>query len=313
MKVFLTLFVCVISNVFSAAVFAKDVSGAKDHTLISRYQGAEIKAFNEIDYDEYALGVAPVKNGKVETRAIEGKITTIISTFQVFKNYKSVLKQHGFEKIFTCTTKNCGNYFPKNLIAGTNSEFTYNTVDVYNMGPQSDYRFLSGKFEKNGKPVYVSLLISKNKYNKDVYVAQEIIESTEMQQEQITIDLKSLDQAINKTGKATLHGIQFEHNSAKLTADSLRVVDVLAGYLKLNSAASYFVVGHTDSSGEYAFNIKLSKSRAQTIKKSLKSKGVSEKKLFAVGVAQVAPVASNKDEQGRAKNRRVELVLKKAG
>lgn len=319
MKSLLVVLVCVLSAVFSASVFSKDVAGSKDHNLMSRYKGAEIKAFNEIDYDEYALGVAPVKAGELETKALEGKITTIIysldkklSTFQIYKNYESVLKKHGFKKIFSCTNKNCGSYFPLKLIKDTNSEFTYNTVDIYNMGPTADFRYLSGRFEKKGKPVYVSLLISKNKYSKQVYVAQEVIELTEMEMDQISIDLKSLEQAIEQTGKVTLHGINFEHNSAKLTADSSRTVDILATYLKQNSSFSYFVVGHTDSNGEYAFNLKLSKARAETIKKSLKSKGVKDKNLFAVGVAQVSPVASNNDEQGRAKNRRVELVLKKS-
>ena len=132
-----------------------------------------------------------------------------------------------------------------------------------------------------------------------------------MEQNQITIDLKSLDQSINQTGKATLHGINFESNSAKLTNDSSNTVDILAKYLKKNKGASYFVVGHTDNKGEYAFNLKLSADRAKTIKKSLQAKGIPEINLFAVGIAQVAPVASNNDEQGRAENRRVELVLKK--
>jgi len=311
------ILICSYLAFFSATLSAKDVKGSKDHPLMSRYKGAEIKAFNEIDYDEYALGVGAAKNKKVETKAVEGKITTIIyeadktlSTFQVMKNYEAALKRNKFEKYFSCTNKNCGKYFPKYLLQGTNSENTYLPMDIYNMDDRADYKYISGKFEKKGKPVYVSLLIFKNKHNKKVFIGQEIVESKEMQLDQITIDLKSLEQAINQTGKATLHGINFEHNSAKLTEDSLNTVDILAMYLKQNSAASYFVVGHTDSNGEYAFNMKLSKERAQTIKKSLQAKGLPEKNLVAVGVAQVAPVASNKDEQGRAENRRVELVLK---
>lgn len=317
MNKFLIILVCILSGTFSTALLAKDAKGSKDHPLMSRYKGAEIKAFNETDYDEYALGAGTVKNGKVETKAIEGKISTIIykldkklSTFQVFKNYESVLKRHGFEKILSCTSKTCGAHFPKLLIKGTGSEVTYNAVDVYNMDSRADYRYLSGSFDNKGKTVYVSLLISKNKFNKQVFVAQEIVETTEMEMDQITIDLKSLEQAINQTGKATLHGINFEHNSAMLTKSSSGTVDILATYLKQNSKASYFVVGHTDSNGDYALNMKLSKERAETIKKSLQAKGLPEKNLFAVGVAQVAPVASNKDEQGRAENRRVELVLK---
>jgi len=54
---------CVLSDAFSAALFAKDVPGSKDHSLISRYKGAEIKAYNKMDCNEYALGIAVVKYG----------------------------------------------------------------------------------------------------------------------------------------------------------------------------------------------------------------------------------------------------------
>jgi len=166
------LFIGTLLAVFPAVLLAKDAPGSKDHPLLSRYKGAEIKKYNEIDYDEYTLGVGPEKNGKIETKSLEGKITTIIykldkklSTFQVFKNYESALEKKGYKKIFTCTNKDCGASFPKKLIKGTNREITYNPVDVYNMKPKSDYRYLSGSFDKEGKLVYVSLLISKKIIN----------------------------------------------------------------------------------------------------------------------------------------------------
>ncbi|HED38740.1 MAG TPA: DUF4892 domain-containing protein, partial [Ignavibacteria bacterium] len=289
MKNLFIIFAFIITAVLSPDLLAKDASGSKDHPLLSRYKGAEIIKYNAIDYDEYALGISPVKNGKIETKSLEGKITTIIykldkklSTFQVFKNYESALKRHGFKKTFTCTNKNCGDYFPKKLVIGTNREITYNPVDVYNMKPTSDFRYLSGSFEKQGKLIHVSLLISKNKYNNQVFVAQDIVESTEMQQGLITIDLKSLDQAISQTGKATLHGLNFESNSAQLTSESSKAVEIIAKYLKQNAESSYFVVGHTDNNGEYAFNLKLSEDRAKMIKKSLQAKGIPGNKLVAV-------------------------------
>ena len=169
------LFIGTLLAVFPAVLLAKDAPGSKDHPLLSRYKGAEIKGYNEIDYDEYALGIAPVIKSQLKTKLIEGKITTIVysldkklSTLQVFRNYELALKRHGFKKIFTCTRKNCGHYFPKRLIKGTNSERTYKGVDIYNLSAKSDFRYLSGSFEVKGKLVYVSLLVSKRSNKKNV-------------------------------------------------------------------------------------------------------------------------------------------------
>ncbi|HDM74891.1 MAG TPA: OmpA family protein, partial [Deltaproteobacteria bacterium] len=69
------------------------------------------------------------------------------------------------------------------------------------------------------------------------------------------------------------------------------------------------VVGHTDNVGKINYNMKLSKARAAAVVKELVTKyNISPKRLAAYGVAALAPVASNKTEEGRAKNRRVELV-----
>jgi flagellar motor protein MotB len=70
-----------------------------------------------------------------------------------------------------------------------------------------------------------------------------------------------------------------------------------------------FVVGHTDTIGDPAMNLKLSQARAQSVVSALTTKhGIPASRLFSFGAGPYAPIASNKDEEGRAKNRRVELV-----
>ena len=297
-------------------VQAQDIKDSKDHPVISRYKGAEIKAFAVIDYDEYNLGIGPEKSGVVKTKLLEGKITTIIysadnklSTLQIYRNYRSGLNLQGFKEIFSCTNKNCGHFFPRELLKGTNSEITYLPMDIYNLNEKADFRYISGTLVKKGKPVYISLLISKNKYSKAVFIGQEIIELTEMLKNQVTIDLTSLEQHIQDAGKATLHGISFEYNSATLTKESSKVVNVLAQYLNKHPQNKYFVVGHTDNQGSYSYNLNLSKNRADTIKKVLVKDGITDTRLSSVGIAQVSPITSNSSDQGRQQNRRVELVL----
>ena len=83
----------------------------------------------------------------------------------------------------------------------------------------------------------------------------------------------------------------------------------IAKLLHQNKGLKLYVVGHTDNVGKLDYNMKLSKARADAVLKELVMKyKVSAQRLKAYGVGSLAPVASNKSDEGRAKNRRVELV-----
>lgn len=106
-----------------------------------------------------------------------------------------------------------------------------------------------------------------------------------------------------------LRTVNFEFNSDRLTApaqDSLgQVAAALAGQPDLNVE----IDGHTDSVGSPAYNLKLSKKRAESVKAYLISKGVNGSKLYAQGFGKTKPIASNDTEEGRAENRRVEFQV----
>jgi outer membrane protein OmpA-like peptidoglycan-associated protein len=85
----------------------------------------------------------------------------------------------------------------------------------------------------------------------------------------------------------------------------------MAALLKAQPAWRVFIVGHTDNVGSYDANQALSQQRAQTVVAALATApyAIDPKRLVAKGVANIAPVASNGDDAGRARNRRVEMVL----
>ena len=83
----------------------------------------------------------------------------------------------------------------------------------------------------------------------------------------------------------------------------------IAKLLKANQALKLYVVGHTDITADLATNVKLSQARAQSVVNALVSQhGLAAARLIPYGAGPYAPVASNRTEEGRAKNRRVELV-----
>jgi outer membrane protein OmpA-like peptidoglycan-associated protein len=121
-------------------------------------------------------------------------------------------------------------------------------------------------------------------------------------------DIRNL---IKEEGKAVFYGFYFDVDKSVLKPGGEETLKEVAAFLKANTALIFFVVGHTDNTGSQDYNVQLSRSRALAIVNELVMKyGVRESQLEAHGVGCLAPVSTNKTEEGRAKNRRVELVLK---
>lgn len=113
---------------------------------------------------------------------------------------------------------------------------------------------------------------------------------------------------LEATGHATVHGIYFDTAKADLKPESEQAVAQIAAMLKANAALKVFVVGHTDTVGSVDANLKLSQARAESVIAALARSGIAAARLRAFGNGPFAPVASNASEEGRAQNRRVELV-----
>ena len=103
--------------------------------------------------------------------------------------------------------------------------------------------------------------------------------------------------------------IYFKYNSNELPPESFETLDRIAEFLKQNPADSLYIKGYTDSSGSRSYNISVSEFRANTIKTYLVGKGVSPARITATGLGPDNPLADNDTEEGRRKNRRVEIEL----
>ena len=103
--------------------------------------------------------------------------------------------------------------------------------------------------------------------------------------------------------------IQFKVSSAELTRASLPVLDTVARLLQDNPELKVIIAGHTSAEGKYETNMKLSESRAETVRKYLVSRGVSESRLTAIGYGPDKPLNEGRTPEEKAKNRRVELQL----
>lgn len=118
--------------------------------------------------------------------------------------------------------------------------------------------------------------------------------------------------ALKDDGRVTISGgILFEFDSADIAPGAADVIRRVAEMMKNNPDIRIAVVGHTDSTGDYKYNLKLSERRADAMLNALVNEGISSDRLVALGVGQLSPAATNDTDEGRAQNRRVELVLVK--
>ena len=143
-------------------------------------------------------------------------------------------------------------------------------------------------------------------YLRNVVIAKGAVELYERN----ATDMTAVEKAIAETGKFVTNNILFETGKATLKPESMEEIQKVAEYMKKNPRVRFEVQGHTDNQGSDAINDPLSQQRAEAVVKALADLGVDDFNLKAVGKGSHEPVADNKTEAGRAKNRRVEFIKK---
>jgi len=163
-------------------------------------------------------------------------------------------------------------------------------------------RWVNGKVVKEGQEAWFQI----EKGNGKIWLR--IIEKKAMEQH-VLADAAAFGNDIRATGHAAVYGILFDSGKSTIKAESASVIGEIAKLLNADPGLKIHVVGHTDNTGNVDNNIKLSQERAEVVRQSLiKDYGIAAARLSSHGCGQFAPVASNDNEEGRSKNRRVELV-----
>jgi OmpA-OmpF porin, OOP family len=190
-----------------------------------------------------------------------------------------------------------------NLAVMRNYEAAIKTAggSIVVIDPQS---YVVGKFVQGGKEIWAQV----SGYPGAGRIMLHIVEKKGMEQ-QVVADAAAFGNDLQKTGHAAVYGILFDTNKSTLKPESEAAIKEVAKLLTATPTLKLLVVGHTDSVGAFEQNMVLSKDRADAVVKALATThGIAAARLKAVGCGSAAPVASNKTEDGRAKNRRVELV-----
>ena len=314
---------------------AQDMAGAKDHPAIKRFAGSSIVAYDVKQFDSVDIPTSTfvkfnLSAGKREFAmppvVAEGRRTRIwyeapgeTSSVAVFRNYATELTAEGFTLLYDSTkdTK-LGRWngylnsfsFIKAPLATNRSQFVLTGAAL------SGINTLSAKREREGLVTYVHLVtVQWDKPNvtfkaqRGAYVALDVVDVGSLKQDMVSVSASDMSKAIASTGRIALYGILFDTAKADLKPESKPALEEIAKLLKGDTSLKLRVVGHTDNQGALESNIALSKRRAEAVTAALASSyGIAATRLSAFGVADLAPVASNSGEEGRSKNRRVELV-----
>lgn len=259
---------------FSSIAFAQeDREGCKDHPMFTRMPNFYIEYCREKDFDQ-----AKFVDEKGEDINIEGKYYW--AEYDIKEGFKA----------------------PSELAIRRNYENAIKKIGGMLVKESGSLAYL--KLSKAGKTYWVIVFPRGS----GSYYELTIVEKADMKQE-ILADAKSLMSDIETKGSASVYGIYFDFDKADIKPESEPAIKEIAKLLQENKGLKLYVVGHTDNVGTIDYNMKLSKARADAVMKELVTKyKIFADRLKAYGVGSLAPVASNKTEDGRAKNRRVELV-----
>lgn len=140
-------------------------------------------------------------------------------------------------------------------------------------------------------------------------IMHKIVRTAAMEQS-VVVSADQIAKSVLEEGKVVFYGIYFDSGKAVVKKESAPTLAEIAAWLKKNASTKVFIVGHTDMQGSKEQNIGLSRARGAAVVEELVSKyGIARSRLTPEGVGPLAPVATNSNEAGRAKNRRVEMVL----
>ncbi len=258
-----------------------DRPGSKDYPGLNRMPGYYIDEYSESQFDSYTF---KSKEGEKEKQQpVEGRLckytyrlqkdSVPASALQILRNFQNAVRSAGGQVM-----REAGD--------GNDRETTL--------------RLLKGSSE-----VWIALR-ALGGVDKIYWLV--IVEKQAMQQD-VTLDASAMARDIGDTGRVAIYGIHFDTGKSELKPDSAPALAEIGKLLKNKLELRVYIVGHTDMVADLATNMALSQARAQAVVRALVGQqGIGAARLIAFGAGPYAPVASNKTEEGRARNRRVELV-----
>lgn len=325
------------------AILDKDVGRAGDHPFTGRYKDSVLIAQTVEAFNEITLPSGPAE-GKTFARdrqrftasvQVQGKVTRSIylapaerSSLEVMTNFVEAVAAKGFEPVFQCSAAACGESFhilkyrwdkPETKVVGPNYENLRKHVIDAVFNDLHDVRYTL--FKKSGADgdSYVALYGGQNRggafgtysdaIRGRVSVLVEVVEPRALERRMEMVSAAEIGGKVASEGRAVFYGIEFDFDKSEIKPGSEPQLVEMAKFLRDNPQLRVFIVGHTDSKGGLDYNLGLSARRAESVVQALSGRHkIDANRLQPRGLGPLAPLASNRSDEGRARNRRVEMV-----
>lgn len=255
----------------------QDAENSKDHPAVPRIPGYYIDSYEAREFDTHDFPVAEDKDTAVEGRywhieywVKDGARTN--SALEISRNYRNAFAAKGGKTVYAESDS-------------INSVFT---------------------LKQSGSELWLHVNVSNSGEVYELY----IVEKATMDQ-QVELTAAAMAKALNDTGSVALRNISFDTGKATIKPESAKELALVIEVLKADPSLTLEVQGHTDNVGAKAANLTLSQQRADAVRDYLvKTGGIAATRLTAVGFGDTKPVAPNTTDEGRAANRRVQLIKK---
>jgi len=319
------IMMCIIEILFiSTSLYAQrttDIENSKDYTLISRFEGSIIEFYKETKWGAYKLpindkGAIDFKN----PQTLEGKVIRIQYTTSkdnncefVLQNYNAAFKKAGFTILISAGKEvldaSAWPYPFGFLYYGKGDWNDGMNNDKYGIGISSggskDHAFIAVHGKREWKDIYI--IIYTQVCENFTLLTQDVIEVEAVETGMVTAE--NIAKGIQTDGHIAVYDILFETGKSDIKPESDATIKNVAEYMNANPTKKFYIVGHTDNVGDFAANMTLSENRAKAVLNDLITKyAVKAEQLKAYGVSSLAPIGTNTTEEGKAKNRRVDIV-----
>ena len=296
-----------------------DIGGGKDYPLVSRFEGSVIEYYKVTKWDTYKLPVFQndaTKPNYKNPLVLEGKImrwqysvSPDNNPAYIMKNFETAFKNSGYKILLMGKP---GEDFEEGPASFEGDYYgSQENLNLEKFGfaysPIGNHKaIIVAKTHKDNNDIYIVEVISD--FSNTTLITQDVIEVEAAETGKVTA--ATLDKDISANGHIAIYDIHFDTGQSEIKSGSEEALKNIAEYLNAHAGMKFLIVGHTDNTGDFEDNVKLSEARALAVKDALEnSYHVNTGQLKTFGAGPVAPVATNTTEAGRAKNRRVEIVV----
>lgn len=331
-----------------ATVPERDIDGAQDLPWLKRYEGSYIvsyerKSFDAVDFPASKLLLAG--DGEQKDRhnnsvlaparkiAAAGRYTRLVyiapadrSPLEVMMNYIDEINANGGKLQYGCQGEGCGG----DLVGNDHGGGTQGLLEkIYPAERRKDANFTNGNCATTSDILEQRYILARMQdgtalavmvysitdqiyckaLNDRTGVLVVAVEPKQRESKMVVVSSDEMAKALASDGRISLYGIYFDFNKSAVKPESGPTLEQIAALLKAQPKLRLSVVGHTDNVGDADYNLGLSQRRAAAVVAALvEDHGIDASRLEPSGAGMGKPVASNGSEEGRAKNRRVELV-----